>query len=446
MESLSFINSIGFTGDNYVTVTINSNDRIDDYQFSIVNSSGNNLINCVKDRYEVNCLLYYIENFIPLKQLAMKNVFSLEDFQKLIEQISELVLWTRDKKLIMSNTILDLDYIFVDKYSYEVKLIYIPVMSNDHVAFATESFQDLIKKIVNISTVNNANEFIGLVLANINTQNFDVVNFKKNISSFNIENENVSNSNKRISGFIISVLIIGFCCICIPLIGNIAKISIVTNYINYQAIMCFSFLFIFGTLLALTFCLMGNKKEKKVNHMEQNCTNSYSYEFEKSEIGSEKLRENHKNEKYDSTISKNIEYNPLESEQFDLESRRVRKEDLKKIINKGTEVGTQILLDDAIERQAYIIKNGLNDRVNIDKSSFIIGRDKSISHFVIMKSSISKQHATISNIENKYYITDNGSSNGTYLNCIRLQPNKRYELNDKDNIIFADENYQFRLK
>jgi pSer/pThr/pTyr-binding forkhead associated (FHA) protein len=136
----------------------------------------------------------------------------------------------------------------------------------------------------------------------------------------------------------------------------------------------------------------------------------------------------------------------LESEQFDLESRRVRKEDLKKIINKGTEVGTQILLDDAIERQAYIIKNGLNDRVNIDKSNFIIGRDKSISHFVIMKSSISKQHATISNIENKYYITDNGSSNGTYLNCIRLQPNKRYELNDKDNIIFADENYQFRLK
>ena len=448
MENFDFVDNIEFTGDNYITVAINSNDRIDDYQFSVVNCSGNNLINCVKDRYEVNCLLYYIENFIPLRQSITKNIFSTEDFQKLIEQICDLALWTREQKLIMSNMILDIDYIFMDKYSNDVKLIYLPVMSNDNVTVATESFQNLIKKIVNLSTVNNADEFIGLVLSNINSKNFYIDNFKKKITGFKIKNEEASNFNSGIGGFVVYILVMAFFCIGIPLIGNIEKISMVTQYINYNGIIGFSVLFIFGALISLILWLIGNKRVKKIKRskkVEQNYPRSYSSELRESQLPYKNLSEK---KKINNNISKNTEYNPLRSEEFDLDSRKISKEDLKKVINKEVEGGTQLLINDDMDGQAYLIKkelSGINDRIYIDKNTFNVGRDKSKSDFAIIKSSISKQHATISCIGDRYYIIDNDSSNGTYLNSIRLQPNKSYDLNDRDDIIFADEHYQFLL-
>ena len=47
---------------------------------------------------------------------------------------------------------------------------------------------------------------------------------------------------------------------------------------------------------------------------------------------------------------------------------------------------------------------------------------------------VSRLHAEIQKEKNTYYIVDVGSSNGTYLNNIKLEPKKRYPLNLGDKI------------
>lgn len=442
MESLNFIESIEFTGDNYVKVNVNSNYRLDDFQFSIVNNSGNNLINCIKDRYEANSLLYYVENYIPLKHLIRKNVFSAEDFRKLINQITDEVLWTKQEKLIISNIIFNMDYIFVDKYSYDLRLIYIPVMVSEDFRFSMEAFQDLIKNIINIINVNNANEFVGLILSSVNSLDFDLAGFKKKIADFKIRKDEDKHDSKSIKQSVISFMCLLFFCIVIPTIGNVAKIRIITNYIDYKSIVAFLILFLAGEFLLIIMHLLLNRKHKEIKKVETTALNSHSYEFSKSLLSKEIVNEP-KIEKNETIIPKDREYNPVKAGKFDVNSRKVNENSLKNPLNEDLEGGTEVLLSE--DAEAYLIKNsedGNYDRTYIDKDIFNIGRDNSKSDFVILESSVSKQHATITHVENQYYITDNKSSNGTYLNGTKLYPNKKYEINNNDKVVFADQEYK----
>ncbi|BAZ13816.1 FHA domain-containing protein [Calothrix sp. NIES-4071] len=53
---------------------------------------------------------------------------------------------------------------------------------------------------------------------------------------------------------------------------------------------------------------------------------------------------------------------------------------------------------------------------------------------------VSRQHAEIHRSENDYYLVDNGSVNGTYLNDQLLEPKQRYLLKLGDNISLGKEN------
>lgn len=58
---------------------------------------------------------------------------------------------------------------------------------------------------------------------------------------------------------------------------------------------------------------------------------------------------------------------------------------------------------------------------------------------------ISRKHASIQLERGSYYIRDNNSSNGTFLNGRRLIPEKAEELRDNDMIRLADEDFIFRI-
>lgn len=75
---------------------------------------------------------------------------------------------------------------------------------------------------------------------------------------------------------------------------------------------------------------------------------------------------------------------------------------------------------------------------------FLIGRatkngegEKADFEFGIAVTPISRLHAQISKIEGSYYIQDLGSSNGTYLNGMRLDSKADYLLSEGDRIAFA---------
>mgnify|MGYP001099933423 CR=1 FL=1 len=94
---------------------------------------------------------------------------------------------------------------------------------------------------------------------------------------------------------------------------------------------------------------------------------------------------------------------------------------------------------------AYLLRIKTNEIVNIDKTIFVIGKDKKSVAYYMQDMSISRKHASIIIHNGKYCIVDHHSTNGTYLNQLQLTPEVKFELHDKDKICLADEIFVFHI-
>lgn len=81
------------------------------------------------------------------------------------------------------------------------------------------------------------------------------------------------------------------------------------------------------------------------------------------------------------------------------------------------------------------------DKIYINKSPFCIGRQKDVTDYRILNDSVSRKHANIVKQEDRYYIVDLRSSNGTYLNGKKLPAIEKTELSDGMHIRFANSEY-----
>lgn len=74
---------------------------------------------------------------------------------------------------------------------------------------------------------------------------------------------------------------------------------------------------------------------------------------------------------------------------------------------------------------------------------FFVGKLKAKVNYVIDNTAISRFHAKIECLRDKYFITDLNSTNGTYLGGVRLEPNETKELRTNEKISFANIAYYF---
>lgn len=75
-------------------------------------------------------------------------------------------------------------------------------------------------------------------------------------------------------------------------------------------------------------------------------------------------------------------------------------------------------------------------------NKIVIGRAYGTTDYMVNKNEISRYHANIyNNGDGKYYLEDNDSSNGTYVNSKRLKKNQLCRLNPGDIVRFADEDF-----
>ena len=66
-----------------------------------------------------------------------------------------------------------------------------------------------------------------------------------------------------------------------------------------------------------------------------------------------------------------------------------------------------------------------------------IGRESGVG-LLVDQGTVSRRHAEISYTDGQYVLRDLGSSNGTFINDVRLQPNSNYVLKEKDVICFGN--------
>lgn len=94
--------------------------------------------------------------------------------------------------------------------------------------------------------------------------------------------------------------------------------------------------------------------------------------------------------------------------------------------------------------RGYLIYEGFDNYPNfqIQGDSCTIGKEAGVE-LLLDKETISRVHAKIECLENKYYIEDLNSTNGTFINEEPLIYKKRVQLKENDMIRFADVRYRF---
>lgn len=75
--------------------------------------------------------------------------------------------------------------------------------------------------------------------------------------------------------------------------------------------------------------------------------------------------------------------------------------------------------------------------VRFNKQVVHVGKDASCDFLLNSKATISRRHATFFYERNMWFLLDNFSTNGTWLNGARIEPGKKYQLATNDEINFA---------
>lgn len=97
-------------------------------------------------------------------------------------------------------------------------------------------------------------------------------------------------------------------------------------------------------------------------------------------------------------------------------------------------------------KKAYIVRVSDGIRYELNRPVTKFGRNKEKADCVIQNSAMSGNHASVINENNIFYITDNSSSNGTWLNDKKLSPNVKCRLCNGDKIRFANEQMIFLVE
>lgn len=108
--------------------------------------------------------------------------------------------------------------------------------------------------------------------------------------------------------------------------------------------------------------------------------------------------------------------------------------------------GSEKKLDLNAECTLFLLRVGTGEQIHINKPEYSIGKDIRTMDYVLGNQSVSRNHATIYIEENKFYLTDNGSTNGTTIEGIRVQAGERAELSDGDVISLGNEVFQVLLE
>ncbi len=97
-------------------------------------------------------------------------------------------------------------------------------------------------------------------------------------------------------------------------------------------------------------------------------------------------------------------------------------------------------------RRPYLIRKRTNQKIDISKDIFRIGKEQSyVDYFVNDNSAISRSHADIVKRGDEYFIIDNNSLNHTYVNGEQIQSQCPTPLKDFDTVTLADEFFEYRL-
>ena len=99
-------------------------------------------------------------------------------------------------------------------------------------------------------------------------------------------------------------------------------------------------------------------------------------------------------------------------------------------------------LPDETIRGFSLLKTGSYERLNVDKTPFVIGSSESASDGIIYNPAVSRTHARFEQLAGTWFVEDLESTNGTFVNGRRLKRGEKEEVERGEVITFAIEEYE----
>lgn len=111
-----------------------------------------------------------------------------------------------------------------------------------------------------------------------------------------------------------------------------------------------------------------------------------------------------------------------------------------------TDGETQLLGNFAPSEKRVLVSGnpGRYESIPMDRMPLVIGKNRESSDYILNFPSISRMHARLEEQGGYFFLTDCDSTNGTYLNGVRLEAGRRCLLNEGDEVKLADLKYIFR--
>lgn len=471
---------------------------IEDYQVEMISNNPNPGILLFTTRYFNNEIkLYYnITSKMAISRFLSKRKLKRNEFIEILDDILNVILESEHLYLNPGSFLLDEEYIFVNPGNLKVSLVYVPVRTDGDI---NEIFKDFLSKfIIQSATIdeNENSDFLQKILNYIKSEFFHINEFhclleelkKTNIShrpkfeyqsdsqgmqdtilhkTINPTLKEASESlhlkstipsgteenplmtikkNKRLewpeakpkkkhsnlkSIIMAAAFQVLMAVVVYAALNYLNKTgdSSTTTYIGLALIVAAVDVLIFKRLLK-------PEEKERVNIIKSDKNNGKGIENKSLPI---------------QTVTK-------KRENLNMNKREIHNDEQIRInyaadngLNHPTEIiGVQnsadtVVLEERKESQAYLeqIKNGIADRIPINKNRLVIGRQAEYVDHVLDNKAVGRIHAEITIEKGCYFITDINSKNGTFINNQKILSNKKYEIKNGDKIKFANEEYTF---
>ena len=100
----------------------------------------------------------------------------------------------------------------------------------------------------------------------------------------------------------------------------------------------------------------------------------------------------------------------------------------------------------AVQVKPQLIRAKNNEKIDLNKPVFRIGKEKSyVDYFIGDNSAISRSHANVISRDGEYFVVDTNSTNHTYVNGQMIQSNVETKITHGAKIKLANEDFEFRL-
>lgn len=401
--------------EKYVHIKLSGNEMINTREIELLNSHQiNSLIDPETGKKNKSELFYKVSNYISLKEY-LKSVTSKDRFLNIIISILETLKDTQKVMLYNKNFILDTEYIFVEPQSKMLLYIYLPVVNYDFE-------QDIKRFFMNIvyDTVFNQFEdctYVSQYIAYFNQHtNFSVFDFEMFVRELN--GEDMRSGDKKVE----------------------LKLPHPSKFLDSN----------------VKLCPRCGKEYTNVDNFCDVCGIRLVYKDSDTSFSS--FSSGSSNFMYATPVEEEIEQVQNGTQQMTLSDRIGSINQNSNIggklyvpqYSKGTTVlgaidyGTTVLSFEQLNRIAYpsLLRTKDGKKITVNKCTFVIGKSEANCDYVISdNNAISRKHATISIANGKYYVVDNSSTNGTYIDDIRIDADKSYEILPGQKIRFADDEF-----